>query len=432
MQTHLSIEYLASGEGKRANEILRSCVHCGFCNATCPTYQLLGDELDGPRGRIYLIKEMLETQEADDITRVHLDRCLTCRACETTCPSGVDYGDLLEIGRNFLEAESETRRSWRERITRSWVLRTLPYPNRLRRWAILGRLFRWLLPSPLRNLVPKTQSGKARFAKCAQPETDVQHPGTKKVLVLRGCVERVVTPEAQRRLSRILAANEIEMLWSPRESCCGAMALHLGEKDKANASIQRNIDAIWNVIEASDGDIEAIISTASGCGVTVKDYGKLMAGDSNYAKKARRISGLTQDVAEYLSKKNFSLTKSATATEYARVAWQSPCTLQHGQRVKGLVEPLLQQAGYHLVVDAQATRCCGAAGTYTLFQPEMSEALRQSKLEALTDSPGNEIPDVIASANVGCIAHLRSESPVPVLHWLELLGSRETAEFEEN
>ncbi len=399
MQTQLPAGILATSSGRRADEILRACVHCGFCNATCPTYLLTGDELDGPRGRIYLIKDMLETQAATPIAREHLDRCLTCRACETTCPSGVAYGELAEIGRNFIEARSP--RPFSERFVRGALVRVLPSPGWLAFFSRLGGLVRWAMPGYLARAVPRIRSRRAVAVK--------NHP--RRVVVLEGCVQRSTTPEVNAALARVLDAANVKAVRAAGETCCGSLELHLGQEERARATMRANVDALY---EAA-ADAEAIISTASGCGVTVKDYGRLLADDPLYAERARSISQRAFDASEYLARIEAPLHKSADA---ATVAWHSPCSLQHGQRVKGVVEGLLERGGYRLVRVANPHLCCGSAGTYSVLQHELADELRTQKLAALTA----EQPDVIATANVGCQLHLRDGTAVPVRHWLELLG----------
>ncbi len=395
MKTELPLEVLATEEGARADAILRSCVHCGFCNATCPTYSLLGDELDGPRGRIYLIKEMLESEQADPVVRTHLDRCLTCRACETTCPSGVRYGELLEIGRGYLE-----RRLPRRGID-AWIRRRLlnlvPQPRRFRRWVRLGRAVRWLLPSRLRRQVPPAP----RSGGWPPPDPAAE----RRVLVLQGCVQRVSTPEVDGLLAELLASRGIAAVAAAGETCCGSLALHLGETERARETMTANVAALTPLLDG----VEAVISTASGCGVTVKDYGRLLGGDA-----AARLAEKTLDAAEYLHRLDTTWQRRAP---YRRVAWHAPCTLQHGQRVRGVVERLLEAAGYELVPVAEPHLCCGAAGTYALLQPELAEPLKKRKLAAL-QAHG---PEVIATANVGCQLHMNEGARVPVVHWLELL-----------
>ncbi len=399
MQTQLPATILATASGRRADEILRACVHCGFCNATCPTYLLTGDELDGPRGRIYLIKDMLEADAPTPVAREHLDRCLTCRACETTCPSGVAYGELAEIGRNFIEAREP--RGFAERFVRGWLVRVLPVPGRLAFFARLGRLFRWALPDYLARAVPRIRSRRAVAVR--------NHP--RRVVVLEGCVQRSTTPEVNAALARVLDAADVKAIRAAGEGCCGSLELHLGQEERALATIRANVDALY----LAAADAEAIISTASGCGVTVKDYGRLLADDPLYAERARWISERTFDASEYLARIDAPLKMSESIDT---VAWHPPCTLQHGQRVKGVVEGLLQRAGYRLVPVANSHLCCGSAGTYAVLQHAMADELRAQKLAALTA----EHPDVIATANVGCQLHLRDGTAIPVRHWLELLG----------
>jgi glycolate oxidase iron-sulfur subunit len=399
MQTQLPTNVLATASGRRADEILRACVHCGFCNATCPTYLLTGDELDGPRGRIYLIKEMLEADAPALVARQHLDRCLTCRACETTCPSGVAYGELAEIGRNYLE-EHEPRRL-PERLVRGAMVRVLPAPRWLAFFSRLGRLFRWMLPDYLARAIPRIRTGRAAAVK--------NHP--RRVVVLEGCVQRSTTPEVNAALARVLDASDVKAIRASGEGCCGSLELHLGQETRALATIRANVDALYSAAAGT----EAIISTASGCGVTVKDYGRLLAGDALYAERARWISEHTFDAAEYLARIEAKVSKADSSTT---VAWHPPCTLQHGQKINGVVEALLQRAGYQLVPVANRHLCCGSAGTYSVLQHTLADELRKLKLESLTAAH----PDVIATANVGCQLHLRDGTDVPVRHWLELLG----------
>ncbi len=399
MQTQLPATILATASGRRADEILRACVHCGFCNATCPTYLLTGDELDGPRGRIYLIKDMLEADAPTPVAREHLDRCLTCRACETTCPSGVAYGELAEIGRNFIEARAP--RGVAERFVRGWLVRVLPVPGRLAFFARLGALFRWALPDYLARAVPRIRSRRAVSVR--------NHP--RRIVLLEGCVQRSTTPEVNAALARVLDAADVKVMRAAGEGCCGSLELHLGQEERAHATMRANVDALY----LAAADAEAIISTASGCGVTVKEYGRLLADDALYAERARWISEHTFDASEYLARIDVPLKMSEAVST---VAWHPPCTLQHGQRVKGVVEGLLRRAGYRLVPVANAHLCCGSAGTYSVLQHTLADELRTQKLAALTA----EHPDVIATANVGCQLHLRDGTAIPVRHWLELLG----------
>jgi glycolate oxidase iron-sulfur subunit len=398
VQTQLAATVLATPSGRRADEILRACVHCGFCNATCPTYLLTGDELDGPRGRIYLVKQMLEDDAPSAVAREHLDRCLTCRACETTCPSGVAYGELAEIGRNFIEARSD--RPLFARAVRAWLVRVLPAPRRLAFWSRLGGLFRWALPEFLARAIPQMRRGA---------EITVKNHA-RRVVVLDGCVQRATTPEVNAALAAVLDRADVKVVRVDGEGCCGSLALHLGQHDRALATVRANVELLY----AAAAGAEAIISSASGCGVTIKDYGRLLAEESDYADRARWICENTCDAAEYLARIDVPLAKRDSVV---RVAWHPPCTLQHGQRIVGVVETLLERAGYELVPVADRHLCCGSAGTYSVLQHELGDQLRQQKLAALTAAS----PDVIVTANVGCQLHLRDGSAVPVRHWLELL-----------
>lgn len=411
MQTSLPEAYLATSAGQRAEEVLRSCVHCGFCNATCPTYQLLGDELDGPRGRIYLIKEMLEQQSVDSLTSGHLDRCLTCRACETTCPSGVAYGELLEIGRDFQEARR--RRPLTERMVRGWLLRVVPRPRSFAFWSSLGRLMRPFLPARLRRQLPAVVSRKLR------PLPEVATPsGT--VLLLDGCVQRVATPGVNEALSKLLADCNVRVVRAPQEGCCGGLALHLGEAEQAQGAVAANLDALGTFLDGED-EVDAVISTASGCGVTLKDYGRLLGDDEDRADTARRLSDKVMDVGEYLYSLDVRWTVKAAlrrAEGPPRVALHLPCTLQHGQRRADFPGLLLESAGFKLTQIREGHLCCGSAGSYAILEPALSEQLGTNKVAALT----MDEPDLIATGNVGCQMHLGGLAETPVLHWVELLA----------
>jgi glycolate oxidase iron-sulfur subunit len=400
MQTSIPSQLLDSPNIAEANAILRSCVHCGFCNATCPTYQLLGSELDGPRGRIYLIKEMLETGQASNKTRLHLDRCLTCRACETTCPSGVQYGRLVDIGREMVEAKAP--RSVPQKLLRKAMLTVIPYTARMAVVLKLARLFRPLLPLHLRKKIPVTQLA------FAPPVT----AHARRMLVLQGCVQPLTAPNTNAAATRVLDKLGISLVSAPEAGCCGALHQHLADPDGARAMMRRNIDVWWPHIESG---IEAIVMTASGCGVMVKDYAHALKDDAAYVHKAARISALTRDLSEILSGEN--LDKFAHVGQGIRVAYQSSCTLQHGQQLSGMVETILQRCGYELTPVADSHLCCGAAGTYTLLQAKLSGQLLENKLAALQAGK----PEIIASANVGCQMHLASASNIPVRHWIELL-----------
>ena len=410
MQTHFSKDYLATADGGRANAILRSCVHCGLCNATCPTYQVLGDELDGPRGRIYLMKGLLE--EADggasgkalSVAQTHLDRCLTCRACETACPSGVAYGELLEIGRAAVERRA--RRWPLDRLMRLWLGLVVPSVRWFPRWAALGRWFRWALPRVLAAALPERTEGTEG------PLPSPQSTGAR-VLLLQGCVQRQATPATQAAAIRYFNDRGLQLVVAEHEGCCGGLNLHLGQTRQALDAMRRNLDAMQPHLD----EVQWIVSTASGCGVTVKDYGRLLADDPKYAALAAKVAAKCRDLAEVAVELPAPEDAASPQRPGRKVAWHPPCTLQHGQRLTGIVERLLAEAGHELVPVKDAHLCCGSAGTYSVLQPELARRLRQDKLTNLT--AGN--PDVIATANVGCQTHLASAS-CPVVHWIELVA----------
>jgi glycolate oxidase iron-sulfur subunit len=403
MQTTLTDFIRTTTVGREADAILRSCVHCGFCNATCPTYQLLGDELDGPRGRIYLVKQMLEGAAVTRHTLTHLDRCLTCRNCETTCPSGVQYGRLLDIGRGV--GERLLRRSWPDRLSRWALRRIVPYPARFTPLLRLGQWLRPLLPAGLRHRIPAYQRTAGRPA--------ARH--TRKMLLLEGCVQPAIAPAINNAAVRVLDKLGVSLPAAHGAGCCGALCHHTSGVDEGLEFAHRNIDAWWPHIEAG---IEAIVTTASGCGVHVKDYGQLLKDDPAYAAKAARVTELTRDIGEILA--NEDLTRLRPGSKPGiKVAFQSPCTLQHGQRLNGVVEKLLRDIGFELTPVPEAHSCCGSAGSYALLQPELSRRLREKKLAAL----GCGRPHVIATANIGCLTQLQQSPGTPVVHWVELLDS---------
>jgi glycolate dehydrogenase iron-sulfur subunit len=403
MQTSIPPQLLNNPDVAEADAILRSCVHCGFCTATCPTYQLLGSELDGPRGRIYLIKEMLETGQAGSATRLHLDRCLTCRSCETTCPSGVRYGRLIDIGREM--AEEKAPRSFPQRILRQAMLAILPYTARLSVALRLANAFRPLLPPQLRQKLPSR-----KYA--ATPPIAARHP--RRMLMLEGCIQPLSSPNTNTAAARMLDRIGISLTSASGAGCCGALHQHLSDPEGARAMMRRNIDAWWPHVE---NGVEAIVMTASGCGLMVKEYGATLKDDAAYADKAAHISALTRDFSEILSCEN--LDACAHIGKGMRVAYHSSCTLQHGQKLGGAVEAILQRCGYELTPVADSHLCCGAAGTYTLLQPELSGQLLENKLAALQEGK----PEIIATANIGCQMHLESASRLPVKHWIELLDA---------
>ena len=404
MQTHLAPEFQGTADGLAAEAILRKCVHCGFCTATCPTYQLLGDELDGPRGRIYLIKQVLEGQTPTRKTQQHLDRCLTCRNCESTCPSGVDYGHLVDIGRKLVD----------ERVAR-------PAAEKALRWALkeglpsplfapamkLGQAVRGLLPASLKNKVPAAQDAGIWPTRTH----------ARKVLMLAGCVQPAMQPNINSATARVLDAAGIEVVLAAKAACCGAVKFHLNDHDGAKAEMRRNIDAWWPLMQ-DDSGVEALVMNASGCGVMVKDYGHALQGDPLYAAKAQRVSELTRDLSELLPDLVPVLRARLQSAPAQQITFHPPCTLQHGQQLRGGVEKHLGDLGFKInVASCEAHLCCGSAGTYSVLQPELSYALRDRKLANLAQMQ----PDTIVSANIGCITHLQSGTATPVRHWVEVL-----------
>jgi glycolate oxidase iron-sulfur subunit len=406
MQTSIAHRLLNHPDIAEANDILRTCVHCGFCTATCPTYQILGSELDSPRGRIYLIKEMLEKDQATDKTRLHLDRCLTCRSCETTCPSGVRYGRLVDIGREMVEEHAP--RSFGAGLLRKAMLAVIPYTNRMSVLLLLGRLASPFLPQDLRKKIP--------VKKVATPTPISTH--TRRMLVLDGCVQPLGSPNTNASATRVLDRFGISLVSAPGAGCCGALNQHLADSEGAREMMRRNIDAWWPHVERG---AEAVVMTASGCGVMVKDYGEALKNDPAYAEKAARISALTFDVSEIIRKEG--LEKLSNIGKGKRVACQSSCTLQHGQKLGGVVESILKNCGFTLTPVADSHLCCGAAGTYTLLQPELSQQLLNNKLAALNQGS----PEVIVTSNIGCQMHLSGDSKVPVMHWIELLDQAQAS-----
>jgi glycolate oxidase iron-sulfur subunit len=401
MQTRLPEDLRDTEIGREIDAILRSCVHCGFCNATCPTYQLLGDELDGPRGRIYQIKQMLEGQEPGDSTRRHLDRCLTCRSCETTCPSGVEYGRLLDVGRLWLERKHP--RGFFARTLRRILNAAFTRPGVFTALLRTGQLMRPLLwGNPRRHIPPYRQAGK----------WPVKHH-RRKMIALAGCVQSDIAPNINTAAAQVLDQLGIELIEVSGAACCGALSHHFAYEEEAREFARTNIDAWWSLVE---NGVEAIVMTASGCGVQVKDYGHLLRYDREYADKAHRIAALTRDISEILAEEDLGRLNNIRSQKV--VAFHPPCTLQHGQKLGGKVESILRKAGFNMVTVKDAHICCGAAGTYSILQSEIAKELRSRKIDALVR--GN--PVLIATANIGCQVHLQAGTGLPVVHWVELLN----------
>ena len=405
MQTHLSPEFADTPDGEEARAIIRKCVHCGFCNATCPTYQLLGDELDGPRGRIYLMKQVLEGGEVTRSTQQHLDRCLTCLNCQTTCPSGVEYGHLVDIGRKIVDARVE--RPAPERAVR-WLLKeglTSPLFAPAMR---VGRAVRPLLPAVLRNKVPQRSRERAASA------PTLTH--RRKVLMLKGCVQPSMMPNIDGAAARVLDAAGIQTAYASGAGCCGAVRTHLGDHHGGLDDMRRNIDAWLPLVSA--GGAQAIVTSASACSLAIKEYGHALSGDAEYADKAARISAMACDLSELLPELVPALKGKMRLEGLARLAFHPPCTLQHGQKLRGGIETHLRALGFDVnVASDESHLCCGSAGTYSLLQPDLARQLRDRKLENLEKIGAR----CIISANMGCIQHLQTGTFTPVKHWIEIL-----------
>ena len=405
MQTNLADFIKGTRAGDEAEAILRKCVHCGFCNATCPTYQLLGDELDGPRGRIYLIKQVLEGQAATARTQTHLDRCLTCRNCESTCPSGVEYGRLVDIGRKIVG--QQVKRSSTDRFKRTLLAKGLNSPFFAPAMA-LGQAMRWAVPGALKAKVPPKQESGVR-------------PGPRhrrKMLLLEGCVQNAMLPNINNAAARVLDHLGVSLLSAAKAGCCGALNYHLDFQAAGLDNMRRNIDAWWPMIEA--GEVEALAMTASGCGVMVKEYGHLLAHDPAYAARARRVSAMTRDLSELVIEEPTlpgALRRANGAAQFKKIAYHPPCTLQHGQQIRGHAEKILTDAGFQLTPVAESHLCCGSAGAYSVLNPEISGELKTRKLGHLEAGK----PDLICSANIGCLTHLQSGTATPVRHWVEVI-----------
>ncbi len=412
MQTDLADFIKDTADGRQADAILRKCVHCGFCTATCPTYQLLGDELDGPRGRIYLIKGMLEGAEVTASTQLHLDRCLTCRACETTCPSGVQYGRLADIGRRLTE----------ERVSRPLLARLLRLALRVvlpRSWlfALLLKLGRWMRPVLPYALQAKVPAAVPAAGDWPAPRHE------RRMLVLAGCVQPALGPDINAAGARVLDKLGISLVEAAGAGCCGAVRFHLNAQEEGLDDMRALIDAWWPLVDAGSGAVEAIVMTSSGCGSTVKEYGHLLAHDPAYAAKAQRIGALTKDISEVISAEAARLEPLLAARRPSaapKLALQLPCSLQHGQQIRGVIERILLAAGFELTPVADSHLCCGSAGTYSILQPELAARLKANKLAALHAGS----PQAIVSANLGCMSHLQSGTALPLEHWIVALERR--------
>jgi glycolate oxidase iron-sulfur subunit len=411
MQTNLAEWIKDTPEGLEADSILRKCVHCGFCLATCPTYNLLGDELDSPRGRIYLMKQVLEGEPVTAKTQLHLDRCLTCRACETTCPSGVQYGRLVDIGRELVE--KKVGRSFAEGVKRTVLKKALPLTALFSVGLAVGRSMKAILPAALAKKIPAKRDAGVRPAP--------RH--AREMLVLEGCVQPAMAPGINSATARVLDRLGISLIAAPQAGCCGAIPHHLNDPHESHAFIKRNIDAWWPHVEAG---AEAIVVTASGCGTMVADYGYLLRNDAAYAEKAQKISLLFRDVSQVIAAENAALSALLAAAKpvRTRIAFHSPCSLQHGLKIRGVVEGLLRDAGCELTTIPDGHLCCGSAGTYSLLQRDLSQQLLANKVKALESG----MPELVATANIGCLAHLEgglnASSQVPIRHWIEVIDER--------
>ncbi len=414
MQTNFTEKQLQDPGVQRANEILRACVHCGFCTATCPTYQVLGDELDSPRGRIYQIKDMLENERVPDAKTVkHVDRCLSCLACMTTCPSGVHYMHLVDHARDYIE--KNYKRPFSDRALR-WILaRILPYPGRFRLallGAKIGRPFAFLMPDArLKAMLEMAPKHIPPVSRNDDPQTfQAEQPRRKRVALMTGCAQRALNTDINDATIRLLKRLGCDVVIPKGQGCCGALTHHMGKTDESHATAAKNIRA-W--VAEMDGDgLDAIVINTSGCGTTVKDYGHMFRNDA-LAGDAKRVSDIAMDVSEVL----MQLDLPEGADKGLTVAYHAACSLQHGQKIKTHPKDLLKKAGFTVVEPADSHLCCGSAGTYNLMQPEISKQLKDRKVRTLEAKN----PDVIAAGNIGCMMQIGSGTGVPVVHTVELL-----------
>jgi glycolate oxidase iron-sulfur subunit len=420
MKTALADFIKDTAAGREAEAILRSCVHCGFCLASCPTYQLLGDELDSPRGRIYLMKQLLEGEPVTASTQLHLDRCLGCRACESACPSGVQYGRLLDLGRVL--TEQRVPRTPPVAAKRFLLRKIVPHRARARALLSLARAARPFLPAALKSQLPQLPA-RASAAALRWPAT--RH--TRRVVLLAGCVQPALGAPINPAAARLLDRLGISAIAVGSAGCCGAVTHHLAAQEETLAQLRRNVDAVWPEVERG---AEAVMVTSSACAAMLGEYGRLLEADARYAARAARVSALARDISQVLDAEGAALkaalqrTRAGSAAPALKVAFQAPCTLQHALRVSGVIEPLLLAAGYTLTAVTDGQRCCGSAGTYSILQPELSQQLLHAKITALESGA----PDLIATANIGCLHHLRGAASVPVRHWVELLDERLTGD----
>ncbi|MBI3714241.1 MAG: glycolate oxidase subunit GlcF [Burkholderiales bacterium] len=411
MQTKIAPEWQSDPEVQEAEQILRQCVHCGLCNATCPTYQLLGDERDGPRGRIYLIKQMLEGETVTQKTQTHLDRCLTCRACETTCPSGVKYARLLDIGRKL--AEQKIARPWLQSWWRQLLKQSVSRPQLLGNLLKVAKLARPLLSKSAQEKITQHQNSSAT-PKSERPIS--QH--AKKVLLLEGCAQSQLAPNIQAATMRVLDRLQTQCVVAPQAGCCGAVHQHMGDDAGAKQAARRNIDAWWPMLDP-DGDrtqtVAAIVMNSSGCGLAVKEYAQLLVHDEAYAEKAKRVSAMTCDLIDWVHAHRAECIAFLGGVITQSVVWHAPCTLQHGLKIRGEMEDLLASLGVEVRPCRDSHLCCGSAGLYSILQPSIAAQLRDQKVQALEEHH----PDLILSANMACQQHMQVKSATPILHWIE-------------